>query len=426
MRANTSTIIRINVIYVLILIAVSGCANLQPPPTPTAPPAPTQPVTAPTVAAPTAPPATNAAPTAENRSDEKATKAGIQQAVDRYAQAYSDNDPDLLTQAVDQTNAPFRRLVRGRFDNFQQSLLARQVQFDFRVLSVRQRDLGFVEARIERAGDGSVADWLFRQVDGRWVLSEPTEAQIGKREEIETEHFTFYSYPWAEDVTPKLIELMEQSRDTVAEKLGKTPDRKANVYVYPVFGIGQPEDPGTLAYYRRPSNPRMPDRIVIFAPQSYSFGFYDPNVGWEGDLEATLTHEYTHLVNNRSFIPLARMRDWMSEGLAEYVAGSPRASEVSEAVRTDNIIPIIDTSGRIDKQDLEHIYILEKDVSLAYGLSYSLVAYIAETYGGLDGFWKLMDAFDKAQNFDKALQQAFGVTYDEFDSGWRAWLKETY
>jgi hypothetical protein len=37
-----------------------------------------------------------------------------------------------------------------------------------------------------------------------------------------------------------------------------------------------------------------------------------------------------------------------------------------------------------------------------------------------------MDAFDKAQNFDKALQQAFGVTYDEFDSGWRAWLKETY
>ena len=166
--------------------------------------------------------------------------------------------------------------------------------------------------------------------------------------------------------------------------------------------------------------------MVIFAPESYSFGFYDPSEGWEAELQGTLTHEYTHLVNDASFIPIARETDWMSEGLAEFVSDHPRANEVREAVKSDKIIPIIDTSGQVNKQDLEHLSILDKDVSLAYGLAYSLVAYINEKYGGMDGYWKFVAAFDKEQNLDKALQDAFGVTYDQFDKDWRAWLKEKY
>jgi hypothetical protein len=131
-------------------------------------------------------------------------------------------------------------------------------------------------------------------------------------------------------------------------------------------------------------------------------------------------------VNNASFTPIARMTDWMVEGLAEYVSDNPRASEVRDAVQSGNIIPIIDTSGQYNKQDLEHLTILDQDVSLAYGLSYSLVAYVNETYGGMDGYWKLVQAFDKRQNFDKALQDALGTSYEQFDKDWRAWLKQKY
>ena len=54
------------------------------------------------------------------------------------------------------------------------------------------------------------------------------------------------------------------------------------------------------------------------------------------------------------------------------------------------------------------------------------MAYITERYGGLDGFWKLVAAYDKTQNLDTALQQAFGVPYTQFDQDWRIWLKATY
>ena len=63
-------------------------------------------------------------------------------------------------------------------------------------------------------------------------------------------------------------------------------------------------------------------RIVIFAPESFSFSFYDPSQGWEPELQGTLTHEYTHLVNNASFTPIARMtvepwpRPWRRAGSA--------------------------------------------------------------------------------------------------------------
>jgi hypothetical protein len=404
---------------------LGACAGAPQAVSPTSAPAPTAPAAPTSAPAPTAPavPTSAPAPTVAGTPTEADIKTGIQQALDLYAQAYNENNPELLKQAADQTNAPFRRFIQTRFETFQESIRAGQ-QRSYKVGEIKPRDFGFIQAKVETGG--FIYDWTFRQVNGRWVMSEPTEAQLGKREKVETEHFTFYTYPWADDVNGKLIELMEQARSNVLAKLGKTPDQKASVYIRPIFGVAGSQNPNTLAYYDRAS--RGGDRIVMYAPESYVFQAYDPAVGWEKELEATLTHEYTHLVNNRSFTPIARMTDWMVEGLAEYVSdpNSARDRGVPLAVESDQIIPILDTSGQVNKQDLEHLTILEKDVSLAYGLAASLVDYINEKHGGMDGFWKFAAAFDQQQNLDKALQEAFGVTYEQFDTDWRAWLKAKY
>ena len=381
-----------------------------------------KPTTAPTTDStkPTATPAANAAP------DEAAVKDGIQKTLDLYSQAYNENKPELLQQAADQTNLPFRRFIQTRFDNFVEAGLVGQVTRNYKVKSVKARDQGFWQAQV--TSNGYVADWTFRQLDGRWVMSEPTKDQIGKKETVQGKNFTFIIYPWAGDVNQKLMELMEKARQNVFDRLGKVPDQKAEVTIKPIFGVGKPENPNTLAYYDRAGRAGAPDKMVIFAPESYVFQFYDPSTGWEPELESTLTHEYTHLVNNRSFTPIARMNDWMVEGLAEFVSHNPRADEVSAAVAADKVIPIMDTSGQVNKQDLEHLTILNTsaEISLGYGLGYSLVAYINEKYGGMDGFWKVVNAYDKSQKFDQALQEAFGVSYADFDKGWRAWLKEKY
>jgi hypothetical protein len=406
-------------------LLLAACAGAPQAAAPTSAPAPTVPAAPTDAPAPTAPAAPTSAPepTIAGTPTEEDIKAGIQQALDLYAQAYNENNPELLKQAADQTNAPFRRFIQTRFDTFQESIRAGQER-SYKVGDIKPRDFGFVQAKVETGG--FVYDWTFRQVDGRWVMSEPTEAQLGKREKVETEHFTFYTYPWADDINGKLMELMETARSNVLEKLGKAPEQKTSVYIRPIFGVAGSQNPNTLAYYDRSS--RAGDRIVLYAPESYVFQAYDPSIGWEKELEATLTHEYTHLVNNRSFTPIARMTDWMVEGLAEYVSdpNSARDRGVPLAVQSDQIIPIVDTSGQVNKQDLEHLTILEKDVSLAYGLAASLVDYINETYGGMDGFWKFAAAYDQQQNLDKALQEAFGVSYEQFDQGWRAWLKAKY
>jgi hypothetical protein len=410
---------------VMCAVLLAACAGAPQAAAPTSPPAPTAPVAPTSAPEPTTPPAPTSAPepTVAGTPTEADIKAGIQQALDLYAQAYNENNPELLKQAADQTNAPFRRFIQTRFETFQESIRAGQER-SYKVGEIKERDFGFIQAKVETSG--LVYDWTFRQVNGRWVMSEPAEAQLGKREKVETEHFTFYTYPWADDVNGKLMELMDNARSTVLEKLGKVPDQKPSVYIRPIFGVAGSQSPNTLAYYDRSS--RGGDRIVMYAPESYVFQAYDPAVGWEEELEITLTHEYTHLVNNRSFTPIARMTDWMVEGLAEYVSdpNSARDRGVPLAVESDQIIPIVDTSGQVNKQDLEHLTILEKDRSLAYGLSASLVDYINETYGGMEGFWKFAAAFDKQQNLDKALQEALGVTYEQFDNDWRAWLKTKY
>ena len=165
-----------------ISIALTACAPQAVPATP-APPS-ERPTSAPAVE--TAPVATStptptAAPTATATPEPTPTSAeitrGIQQALDLYARAFNDNDPELLKQAVDQANLPFRRLVQSRFQEFQQSFLGGDLAFEFDVKDIQRREFGFVQAHIETP-EGLAADWLFRQVDGRWVLSEPTVEQL--------------------------------------------------------------------------------------------------------------------------------------------------------------------------------------------------------------------------------------------------------
>jgi len=405
------------------LTLLAGCAGRQANAPKPASPQPTAALAATVAPQPSAATGQPAAPNVD------AARVAIQATIDDYARAYATGDGELLRSTVDQSNAPFRRLVQERFEMTQASALSSADSFTMKVVALEPRELGFVQAHVER--DGWLRyDWLFREVDGRWLLSEPSEKQLGERIEIESEHFTFHTYIWAGPTNEKLVELMERAREQVVERLGKGPDGKYNIYIRPIFGFTPPASVGAIAWYSSAARPRG-DRIDVYTPGSYVYGGYDASAGWEADLYATLVHEYTHLVNQRSFMPIAEMRDWMFEGLAEYVSDSQRAEEVSAAVRADKIIPIVDPAGGVNPQDLDHLYILERDRSLAYGLSYALVAYIVQEHGGLEAFWALAEAMGETPGtgvarYDGAMRATLGVSYEQFDAGWRAWLKQNY
>ncbi|KPV51394.1 hypothetical protein SE17_21435, partial [Kouleothrix aurantiaca] len=329
---------------------------------------------------------------------------------------------NLLDQAIDQTNVPFRRFARSQFEAFQQSALARYGIAGLQVESIAPREHGFVLAHIS-VGGHSAADWPFREVDGRWVISEPTVAQLGAPLTLASDHFTFDTYPWANDVNDALMRMMEQARSNVLARLGHAPEQKAQVFINPIYGLHPFESSFALAYYRPITDT---DTITIYAPHSFAFGYYDANAGWEGELENVLTHEYTHLVQHRSFPDASNVSSWMQEGLAEFVAGNTHPNDLRAAVRAGAIIPIIDTASPAFKQDLEHLSALRQDRALAYGFAYSLVAFIVEKHGGLDGFWALARAYQNSQSLEKAVRGAFGTSYAQFDQEWRAWLEQKY
>jgi hypothetical protein len=181
---------------------------------------------------------------------------------------------------------------------------------------------------------------------------------------------------------------------------------------------------GAIALYNKERGP-IKNFIEVYTPESFAYSFYDSKQGWDGELQSTLTHEYTHMAHARSFDQAGRLSDWMSEGLAEYVANADgRVYQACNAFQSGTLIPILDESDTVYKQDLMHMYTLEKDFSLSYGFATSLVFFTVENYGGLDGFWQLATALDETSDFKKALQKSYGTTYEEYNQNWQNWLKK--
>ncbi|MEP7134062.1 MAG: hypothetical protein ABI904_03930 [Chloroflexota bacterium] len=401
----------------VLLISQLACQALTPKPQATPPPASTS-----------APVPTNAPVVTQNSTDptqlsDNEIKAGIQESLDLYAQAYNENKPDALEQVLDQENKPFHRIVRSRFDEAQKSSYGGSFDYQFTLLGITRRDFGYVVAHFQLWNNYN-ADWPFRLVDGRWVLTEPTVEQVGEPVITETDHFIFTTYPWADDVNQKIMDLMETARANVEKVLGKVPDEKANVKIMPIYGLSPFNPMGAIALYNKEKGP-IKNIIEVYTPESYAYSFYAVNLGWDGELQTTLTHEYTHMAHARSFGQAGRLSDWMSEGLAEYVANADgEVRQACQAFQSGTFIPILDESGAVSKQDLMHMYTLEKDFSLSYGFATSLVYFTVENYGGLDGFWKLATALDETSDFKKAVQKAFGITYEEYNNKWQAWLKK--
>lgn len=359
-----------------------------------------------------------------NSLTDQEVRLGVQEALDDYARAYNRNDPELLAQAVDQENLPFRRMVTSWFETLQQSVSAGEVHYELTAQQITRLDQGYVMAHISAFGS-LAADWTFRYNGERWVLSEPGKEQVGKPERLEKEHFIFEIYPWDRAYNDDIMKLMETAAEKVNAKLGKLPQEKALVKILPGYSVNPAVDPNAMAYYNSSGSDNM-DEIVVFAPNSMNFGFYDPTLGWQAALEQTLVHEYTHMTHMRAFDNAGKLMDWFKEGLAEMVSESTRIYEVTDGLKKDRLIPIIDSTASYNQQDLMHLYLLQTDVSLAYAESESLVVYIMQNYGGMDAVWKLARADDDLQDFDAALQQALGVDYATFDKEWRLWLQQNF
>jgi hypothetical protein len=142
-----------------------------------------------------------------------------------------------------------------------------------------------------------------------------------------------------------------------------------------------------------------------------------PGPGAETELRRILSHEVVHLmVAQATRNPFNSPPAWLDEGLATLyqTVDDPRMESILQrAVREGRLIPVraLNSSFPVDPDQ----------ALLSYAESRSVVQFIVEQLGE-ERMAALLQVFCDGVSYDEAVQQALGMTIDELDAAWKAWL----
>lgn len=346
----------------------------------------------------------HAAPAGENEE----VLAAVQATLDKRAAALIAKDQPGFEATIDANAKALRRYNVDQFNS-----LAGRGFYSYQAVRAKAMPGDLFKVWLRNNYDLE-AVWVFRQVNGNWLLTEPTEKELGKRIVKETEHFRFRHFEWDTDNIEQTAATLERAYAKVVDALGFAPPDKAFVYVTPALALNPAlQRPGVVA------SANTEDHVInMHAVESYGARAYDPAVGPYEDMFQDITHEYTHVVNYY-LVPLSKMKAWMYEGVAEYTSGSFNTSLVSQAIQRNRVLTLEQAHEAIFFKE-EKGYNLNQIV-LGYGIGSYATRYIYETWGG-DAFWNIAREYAKSQNMDQAMQTVIGISYADLQSQFTGWL----
>ncbi len=150
------------------------------------------------------------------------------------------------------------------------------------------------------------------------------------------------------------------------------------------------------------------------------FGFFThPN---------TMTKDSSYGVNLEAFhlFPSEVLPPWFFEGIAQYESMRHKGDRWDS--HRDMILRTLSLSNRLNSWD--HISVFtgkEDDYEKTYNHGFSLVKYIAETYGDQKIVSILRESSKLGRvNFDRGIKAALGISSKKLYKDWSNWLKEQY
>ena len=129
----------------------------------------------------------------------------------------------------------------------------------------------------------------------------------------------------------------------------------------------------------------------------------------------TVRHELAHLVIGqfaRSCLG-GTLPTWLSEGLAVFAegeAGEDIRADINNGIQNNEFQPVRSLNGAFPTQD--------DQARAAYSQSYSLVAFLLESYGQ-EKMLTLLQTLAGGIGYDTALEQVYGFNADGLESAWR-------
>ena len=125
-------------------------------------------------------------------------------------------------------------------------------------------------------------------------------------------------------------------------------------------------------------------------------------------------HEIAHIVIREAVRGPFGLPDWLNEGTAVFAQSQPLSDQsraLDSAIQSGDVFSVRSLSSASSGARPEN-------VSLFYGQSYSLVAFLVESYGP-EQFAQLFRTFKEGATTAGALEQVYGFDQDGLENAWR-------
>lgn len=350
--------------------------------------------------------------------------AAIQDVVNRRAAALAAADRDAFNATIDQRNLTFRR-IQG--DTFAQAAAnGPKAPSTYTVARVQAKQDPYYKAWIDvtppdASSPQSEVVWAFRPGDNGWLHTEILNEEIGNRKTMDTDHFRLSYYDWDADVVDRMGAVAERANAKASDKLGYSPAFLTILSCNPTYASHSGlSGMGTQAAYLSDTK----NTIIMHSIESFGAGATPIGSTPEDVLFPTLTHEYTHLVNDQ-LVPIVKMKKWMSEGLAEYVAENLRVNQVVAALKAGRQFTLDKAEEAIFWTTDPAKGYTNADVSLAYGEAAHAVTYFVERFT-FDKFMELARAYAENQRWEPVFLQVVGIEWGRFQTDWLDWVRRRY
>ena len=221
-----------------------------------------------------------------------------------------------------------------------------------------------------------------------------------------TSHFTAqFEAKTDKAIAEKIIALLEQAYSDVNIDMAHFPSGKTIVILHEGKGSKEAAQPPDCSGVVNDGKIRLP-----------MGGVKDISA----QLKAVIYHEYSHVVV-RSMTRGKMAPTWLNEGIAEYEGSrfsERNMKELTRAAKKGELIPV---------KRLESPFsgLSDKELSLAYLQSYSLVKYIIDRFG-FHAVRDILDNIDRGDNIETAIKKAldpFELDYASLVGEWEGTLK---
>lgn len=317
---------------------------------------------------------------------------------------------------IDLTRAAFRRCQTEAFD-----IAARQgfAPIEAKIAKVEPYLTTYARAYLGTDA-GGYARVYFRREGGRWIRTEPVEAELGgdRSKTVDGLQLTYYGID--DDVVDRYAASgIEVRAFLLKQAAGHTQTGQGfGLRIFPTRGAAGANVGCSVAGFHLPNVPSDPF-IRLFSNAL----LFKPDVS--GVTEATasiIRHEGLHWLQDQvSPSMTARMPFWLTEGWPDYI-GQSRSTATKKNVICNTPTP---TYKQLEDGVLQTPETPPELPGQYYAFANTMVEYIYKTFGD-NAYWDLMTAYKAGVDANVNLPKVLGVTPAAFYASWLAWAKQAY